>query len=115
MNEILYVSGSAFGVLSGGSVFADVRCTGNETELSECTVEFNSTCTSGYYVSVFCSNTTLEDTGKKHDMTWQDRTGQSRAGHDRTGLTGKTGWGRTKLEMAGHDTVGLDWTRQDKT
>ena len=55
--------GSAYGNLSGEIGFGQLTCTGNEKDLTACSMTFNSTCLSGYYVSVYCSNKTIKDEG----------------------------------------------------
>ena len=45
-------------------MFSNVRCTGNELDFEQCEKDFNTTCLSGHYVSVYCSNETIVDTGE---------------------------------------------------
>ncbi|KAL4227454.1 scavenger receptor [Mactra antiquata] len=54
------IPGSAYGNISGDIMYSNVKCFGNETDLTLCPMDFNTTCTSGYYVSVYCSYKTIE-------------------------------------------------------
>jgi hypothetical protein len=59
----LAIRGSAFGKIKGKTLISDLRCTGKESDLSECHMKFNQTkCT--MYASVYCSNSTIEKKGK---------------------------------------------------
>ncbi|XP_053406028.1 deleted in malignant brain tumors 1 protein-like isoform X2 [Mercenaria mercenaria] len=59
------IPGSAYGNLTGDIGFTNVKCSGDEEDLANCPMDFTSTCTSGHYISLFCSNTTIQDTGFK--------------------------------------------------
>ena len=40
-----------------------VACDGHETEFKNCHMEYDVTCTSGTYASVYCSHETIVDSG----------------------------------------------------
>lgn len=57
------IPGSAYGNISVKIGISRIQCTGKESDLTECKIEVNSVCSSRHYASVYCSNTTIEDTG----------------------------------------------------
>lgn len=62
------INGSAYGNISGEVLYTNVKCSGEESDFTQCLYDFNRTkCASGMYVSVMCSNKSIVDTGKiKH-------------------------------------------------
>ncbi|XP_061172170.1 deleted in malignant brain tumors 1 protein-like [Saccostrea echinata] len=58
------INGSAYGNISGEVLYTNVKCSGQETDFTQCIYDFNKTkCESGMYASVMCSNKTIVDTG----------------------------------------------------
>ena len=57
------IKGSAFGNISGPILYTTVRCSGSESDIKECELQTSGSCASNQYASVFCSKTTISDTG----------------------------------------------------
>lgn len=58
------IKGSAFGNLEAPVNISAVRCTGSEKDITECVIEDSGSCESEFYASVFCSETSIDMTGK---------------------------------------------------
>ncbi|XP_021368435.1 deleted in malignant brain tumors 1 protein-like [Mizuhopecten yessoensis] len=59
------INGSAFGNLTGPIGFTHMKCRSGATDITKCYSTSNGTCKSKMYASVYCSNTTVVDTGFK--------------------------------------------------
>lgn len=60
-----FLTGSVFGAVSGASIgINNVRCRGTETDFSSCSYDVTTSCRSGLYASVICSQQPFVETSQ---------------------------------------------------
>ena len=70
------IAGSAYGSSKRTILFSSVNCSGEENDILDCQMKINSTCPSGHYVSVECSNETIVDDGFQLRLSTDSLAGQ---------------------------------------
>ena len=69
-------AGSAYGDKSKPILFSNLNCTGDEKDIINCRMEINTTCQSGHYVSVECSDKPIIDDGFKMRLSTDSLAGR---------------------------------------